>query len=92
VGVYLAFSLSQLGMVKFWVTKRLPGWQFRVCINALGCLATFTALFVIIEGKFLEGAWMTVVLIGLAPCVFYLIRRHYQTVDCALSVTEDEAK
>lgn len=91
VGVYLAFSLSQLGMVRFWFTKKLPKWRFKALINALGCIATFTALSVIITSKFLEGAWMTVFLVGGAPIIFFAIRKHYSVVDQELSVKVDEA-
>lgn len=91
VGVFLAFSLSQAGMVKFWIQKRRPKWPVKCLINALGCLATLTALLVIIESKFFEGAWMTVLLIGGAPIAFFAVHKHYKTVDYELSVKIDEA-
>lgn len=91
VGVFLAFSLSQAGMVKFWLKKRCPKWPLKVFINALGCLATFTALFIIIESKFSEGAWMTVIIIIAAPLFFLAIHKHYKQIDQELSVKIDEA-
>jgi amino acid transporter len=91
IGVYLAFSLSQLGMVRHWLRKRCANWQFKALINALGCIATITALGVIIVSKFLEGAWITVFLIGGAPIIFYIIHKHYNSVDQELSVKVTEA-
>lgn len=91
VGVFLAFSLSQGGMVKFWIQKRCPQWQFKCFINALGCLATLTALMVIIESKFFEGAWMTAIMITGAPILFFAVHKHYKAVDSELSVKVEEA-
>ena len=91
VGVFLAFSLSQFGMVKFWLKKRHPRWPIKCLINALGCLATLTALGVIIESKFFEGAWMTVIMITVAPLLFLAVHKHYKAVDHELSVKVDEA-
>lgn len=91
VGVFLAFSLSQAGMVKFWIVKRRPKWQIKCIINALGCFATTTALIVIIESKFFAGAWMTVILILGAPLLFFAVHKHYKAVDFELSVKVDEA-
>ncbi len=91
IGVYLAFSLSQLGMVHFWFKRRLPKWRVKALINALGGIATVTALSVIIESKFLEGAWITVFLIGGAPIIFYAVRKHYLGVEQELSVKVEEA-
>lgn len=91
VGVFLAFSLSQIGMVKFWIQKRHPKWPLKCAINALGGLATLTALIVIVESKFFAGAWITVLLICGAPVLFFAVRKHYKTVDHELSVKVNEA-
>lgn len=92
VGVFLAFSLSQLGMVKRWVTLKKPGWQWKAAINALGFLATGIALLVIIESKFLEGAWMIVILVPILCWIFLKIHRHYKQADRDLAVNSKDAK
>jgi hypothetical protein len=92
VGVYLAFSLSQLGMVRFWWKNRLANWHLKACVNALGSAATFTALAVIVFSKFLQGAWITVAVIAGAPAVFLVIRKHYRTVKNELSIDAPDAK
>jgi hypothetical protein len=78
-------------MVRFWFAKRYPKWRFKALMNFLGCAATFTALVVIVESKFMEGAWVTVILVGGAPLIFYAIKRHYKAVDNELSVKVEEA-
>lgn len=91
IGVFLAFSLSQLGMVKFWIVKRRPKWLLKMIINTVGCITTFTALAVIIESKFFDGAWMTLILIAGAPIIFYAVHKHYEHIDRELSIRPDEA-
>lgn len=86
VGVFLAFSLSQIGMVRHWVRVRGTGWWWKAFINALGALATFVTLVVVALGKFVEGAWITVFLIPLFVYIFLSIRSHYQEVRRELSM------
>lgn len=83
VGVFMSFTLSQSGMVRHWWRLRGEnrGWQRRLAINALGALTTFTVAIIIASTKFLEGAWIVVVLIPLQVAVFMAIHRHYQHVE-----------
>jgi amino acid transporter len=92
VGVFLAFSLSQLGMVRRWLKLKGEGWYWKASINALGCLTTTVALLVIVESKFMQGAWMIVLAIPIGLFVFKRIYRHYRRVDKELSVTSHQAK
>jgi amino acid transporter len=92
VGVFLAFSLSQLGMIRRWYTTKGPGWQWKASINTLGFIATSIALLVIIESKFMQGAWMIIVAIPVGLFCFKRIYRHYRRVDKELSVTSNQAK
>lgn len=90
IGVFLAFSLSQLGMVVCWYRLRTPRWQVKFAINLLGCITTSLALFVIIESKFAEGAWVMLVLIPCFVFIFIKIHRHYQEVQQEISVTPEQ--
>ena len=92
IGVYVAFSLSQLGMVHFWWKSGVPKWYVKSCINGLGCVATLTALCVIAGSKFMQGAWMSIVVIAILPLICLLIQKHYRTVTQELSISLDEAK
>jgi len=86
VGVFLAFSLSQAGMVIHWWRERGKGWQFKSIANGLGALATFVTLLVVGYSKFREGAWVTIVLIPAIVIVFNKIKSHYQEVARELSL------
>jgi hypothetical protein len=86
VGVFLAFTLSQAGMVIHWWRERGRGWQFKAIANGLGALATLATVFVVGYSKFLEGAWMTIVLIPVIVIVFNRINSHYKEVSKELSL------
>lgn len=80
VGALGAFTLSQAGMVVHWKRNRERGWHFSMTINALGAIATGTALLVVLGTKFMQGAWITLLIV---PTVYYLftrIHRHYGRV------------
>lgn len=77
VGVFLAFTLSQTGMVVRWWRKRESGWQTGLIINALGAITTAVVLVVILVVKFGAGAWMVVVLLPLLVLEFRAIHKHY---------------
>jgi amino acid transporter len=80
VGVFLAFSLSQAGMVVHWARLRTPGWQTKALINGLGAAATTITLLVVGISKFREGAWIVVLLIPLLVAAFRTVKNHYKEV------------
>jgi amino acid transporter len=85
IGAFLAFTLSQSGMVVHWWRERGRSWLPKALANAIGALATLTTLVVVIFSKFLEGAWITVLLIPLIVLGFRKIYSHYQQVRQQLS-------
>jgi amino acid transporter len=84
VGLFLAFTLSQAGMVVHHWRLREPGWPWRLAINAVGATATAVVTIVVIASKFMEGAWVPTVVIPLLALAFWSIKRHYRQVDVAL--------
>lgn len=80
VGVFTAFTLSQIGMVRRWQRTREPGWQRSALINAIGATATGLVLIVTAAVKFTHGAWMVVTAIPLLVWMMWSIRRHYMWV------------
>ena len=86
VGVFTSFTLSQTGMVRYHLTKRLPGWRARALTNGAGAVTTGVVLTVVLVSKFAIGAWIPVVLIPALILLFRGIRRHYDRVVDRLSV------
>jgi hypothetical protein len=80
VGVFLAFTMSQSGMVVHWWRTRGEGWQHSLAVNATGALVTLLILIVVAITKFALGAWIVIVLIPLIVSFFLFIHRHYSEV------------
>jgi len=80
VGVFTAFTLSQAGMVRYWLRTHGDGWRWRAPINGIGAVATFVVMVVVVITKFAEGAWMVIVAVPLMVLGFYGVRRHYDRV------------
>jgi len=80
VGVFLAFTLSQAGMVVHWWRLKGPGWQTRALVNGLGMVTTTVTLFVVAISKFIDGAWIVIALIPLLVLVFRTVKSHYQEI------------
>jgi amino acid transporter len=80
VGAFMAFTLSQAGMVMHW--RRSRGHRFRssMFVNGLGALATGITVCVIIVAKFTEGAWITVLVIPALIMLMLGVRRQYATI------------
>lgn len=88
VGVFVAFTLSQIGMVRHWTrllrTETEPMFRRKMMrsrgINAIGCACTATVLVIVVVTKFLAGAWIAILAMGLLFGIMKLIHRHYDTV------------
>jgi len=86
VGVFLSFTLSQSGMVLRWLRLREKGWRWRVWINGVGAVVTGVVLLTLAVTKFVEGAWIVVVVIPFLVVTFIVMHRHYDEVARELSL------
>jgi amino acid transporter len=80
VGAFLAFTLSQAGMVVHWLKKRGPRWVKSAFVNGLGATVTGITTGVVLVAKFVEGAWITLLFIPATIAFFVQVRRHYHVV------------
>jgi amino acid transporter len=81
IGAFLAFTLSQAGMVKHWhKTTDAPHRHVKMFINGLGAVATGISLMIILVTKFIHGAWVTALLVPFLIWVMYSVKRHYTRV------------
>jgi amino acid transporter len=85
VGVFLAFTLSQAGMVVHWRRQRSPHWRKKAALNAAGASLSAIVLVTAAATKFNEGAWVVVLTVPLLILLFRRIRRHYDIVHRALA-------
>ena len=86
VGAFLAFTLSQAGMVVHWWRERGSGWWLKAVINGVGSLATGAAVLIIGVSKFAGGAWITILVIPAMVVGFLKIRAHFREVNQQLSL------
>jgi amino acid transporter len=80
IGVFTAFTLSQSGIVRHWFRQKPPGWRKSALLNGAGAVATTLVALLVVETKFLEGAWAVAVAIPLLVAGFYGINAHYRKV------------
>jgi hypothetical protein len=80
VGAFLAFTLSQAGMVAHWRHVGGKGSTRYMIVNGIGATATGITVLVVLAAKFLEGAWMTALLIPVLLVTMGIVRRHYHRV------------
>lgn len=82
INVFLTFSLSQLGMIRFCIRHRGTErtWLRDLAIHGVGFILCFSILWVMIAEKFTEGAWLTLVITLLCIALCFVIKRHYDNV------------
>jgi amino acid transporter len=80
VGAFLAFTLSQAGMVGHWRRVGGPGSKRSMIVNGIGAAVTGVTVMVVLSAKFVEGAWVTILLIPGLFLAMGAVRRHYHRV------------
>ena len=86
VGVFMSFTLSQSGMVRRWLRLREKGWRWRVWVNGVGAVVTAIVLLTLAVTKFVEGAWIVVLVVPILVGIFVVMHRHYEEVAVELSL------
>ena len=100
VGVFVSFTLSQIGMVRHWTrllrTEEDPAERRRMIrsriINTIGFIATGAVLIVVLVTKFLAGAWIAILAMGSLFILMKAINRHYAAVTRELTAREEEQR
>jgi hypothetical protein len=86
VGVFIGFTLSQVGMVRHWHSQRSSGWVYRAWINGVGAVLTFAATVIELVSKFLAGAWLVAIIIPLLVLLFLAVGRAYERIGVQLGI------
>lgn len=80
IGVFAAFTLSQIGMVVHWHRLREPGWQRSIVINGVGATLCAIVLCIIAYTKFADGAWVVLLLLPIIYGIFKMIKVRYKSM------------
>jgi len=86
IGVFLAFSMSDSGMVVHWWRTRGPRWKTSILINGADAVLTSSIFIIVGVAKFVSGAWIVFILIPIIVLIFSAIHRHYHNVAEQLSL------
>jgi len=85
-GVFLSFSLSQLGMVRRWAKIRGRHWIHHATVNMVGAMVTAVVMGVVGVTRFADGSWMVIFVIPILVLGFFTVQRHYETLRQQLSL------
>jgi amino acid transporter len=84
IGVFVGFTISQIGLVRHWRHTRGPRWRTRAAVNGAGATLTGIAVVVFVSTKFLAGAWVVVIVIPLLMLLFSRTERYYSRIAAEL--------
>jgi amino acid permease-like protein len=87
VGAFLAFTLSQSGMVIHWWKSQKRGAHASMAVNGLGATGTAVTLVVVAVVKFMAGAWIVVLLVPSLVVLMHAVRRHYRRIERETAAT-----
>jgi amino acid transporter len=79
IGALLAFTMSQSGMVVHW--NRLGVHGLKQWMNAIGAIATGITVLLVLVSKFVEGAWISLLIVSAFIALFWRIRRHHDSIE-----------
>jgi amino acid transporter len=80
IGVFVGFTISQVGLVRHWIQARAPRWRTRAALNGAGAVMTAVAVVVFLGTKFLAGAWVVTLVIPLLMWLFSRTESYYAEV------------
>src|ERR1035437_134065 len=83
IGAFLAFTLSQAGMVVHWKKQgdSHKGRRWHMCVNGIGAIATGITTLIVLAAKFTSGAWMVALLVPMLIVLMVVIKKHYRRVN-----------
>lgn len=88
IGVFIGFTISQVGLVRHWQRERGPHWLSRALLNGFGAVLTAVAGVVLLAEKFTEGAWLLLLLLPLLVLNFARTENYYRVVARELRLGE----
>jgi amino acid transporter len=90
IGVFLSFTLSQSGLVLKWLREKPKGWVFKLLVNGIGALITLAVVLIFSITKFMEGAWIVIVITPILLWVITKVYNHYELVANELRINLDD--
>lgn len=89
IGVFTSFSLAQVGLLTRWFREKPDHWHYKAIVNSVGAAATVSTVLILGVTKFIEGAWVVVVVIPMLVILMLGIRSHYKSVARQLDISNE---
>ncbi len=80
VGVFISFTVAQIGMYKKWLSLKEKNWQYKFWINGFGALVTLVVSVIVFSMKFADGAWILAIAIPTIMTGMYFINKYYAKI------------
>jgi amino acid transporter len=90
IGVFLSFTLAQSGLVLKWLREKPKGWFYKLLINGIGAIVTLVVVFIFSITKFMEGAWIVIIITPLLLWMITKVYNHYEDVANELRICFDD--
>lgn len=92
INVFLTFSLSEFGMLKFYYSKRkeMKDWKSKISIHVIGFILCFTVLNFTVYEKFFDGGWVTVLVTGSFVILCFMIKKHYDNIKSKVKLLDNQ--
>lgn len=90
IGVFISFSLSQVGMLVKWIKSDVAGKAHKIAINGLGAIMTIVAVISIAYSKMLQGAWIAIVLMIILMFLMKITSMHYKDIGRQLKLIPEQ--
>jgi amino acid transporter len=87
IGAFLAFTMSQAGMVAHWKRERGKHARRGMALNLIGAIATGITVLIVVVAKFTQGAWITLMAIPVLLFTMYRVNSHYQKLGREISLS-----
>ncbi len=88
VGVFISFTIAQIGMFKKWIAIKEKGWKYKCWINGFGAMVTLVVSIIVFATKFSHGAWLLAIAMPAIMITMYCIHRHYISIQKEIQFKE----
>nr|WP_322348837.1 APC family permease [Paenibacillus albus] len=92
IGVFLSFTIAQVGLCKRWLKVKGRMWKLKLAINLFGFIVTAVVTVVVAFTKFLEGAWIVLVILPIMISFSVMVKRHYDIIAEELRIDPKETR
>lgn len=92
IGVFLSFTVAQIGLIRLWIRKKGPNWRLKYTINLIGAIITAIVAAIFAVTKFISGAWVVLIVLPIMIVFSLVIKKHYNRIADELRIDPRETR